>query len=229
LPGLANGGNGNTGNGSENTMGAALGETHTFTPNTINEFHIGFNWVGIQRGVPQGGNVAPPANLLAPGVIENPGTSGLTFFSPSGYSPVGDPGFARTILSSEERQITDVINLIRGKHTIAVGGEVRWSQYNIFQVPAPNGSFSFSGQFTQDPSTQDGGNGLADELLGLPLQSDIDTQVLVRNRQYVLYGYMQDDYKVSSSLTLNLGVRYDYFSPTVSTNNQQSNFDYQTG
>jgi hypothetical protein len=67
LSGPANGGGSNTGTGSENTMGAALGETHTFTPNTINAFHIGFNWVGIDRGVPVGGNVAPPANLQVPG------------------------------------------------------------------------------------------------------------------------------------------------------------------
>lgn len=229
LPGRANGGGSFTGTDSENTMGAALGETHTFTPNTINSFHIGFNWVGIKRGVPEGGNVAPPAELQVPGVIDNPGTSGLTLFVPSGYRRVGDPGYAPTILSSEERQITDALNLVRGKHTIAVGGEMRWSQYNIFQVPAPNGRFSFSGQFTQDPLTSDGGNGIADELLGLPIQSVINSQVKVRDRQRVPSAFAQDDYKVSKTLTLNVGLRYDYFSPLVSANDQQANFDYKTG
>jgi hypothetical protein len=229
LPGLANGGNGNTGFGFENTMGAALGETHTFSPNAINEFRIGFNWVGIRRGVPQSGNVTPPANLLVPGVAEDPNTSGLTIFAPSGYVRVGDPGFAPTILSSEERQITDAINLIHGKQTIALGAEIRWSQYNIFQVPAPNGSFTFSGQFTQNPSDAAGGNGLADELLGLPFVSTIDTQIKVHDRQYVPSAFIQDDYRLSNTLTLNLGLRYDYFSPIDSANNQQSNFNYQTG
>ena len=60
LPGLANGGGSSTGNGFEDTMGAALGYTHTFTPTTVNEFRIGFNYVHIRRGVPLGGNVEPP-------------------------------------------------------------------------------------------------------------------------------------------------------------------------
>ena len=227
LPGLANGQSG--GYGFEDTMGASLGQTHTFSPTTVNEFRAGGNWLWVRRGVPVDGNVAPPADLTVPGVTLYPNTSGLTQFSPSGYRGIGDPGYEPTILTSEERQITDALNLVRGKHTIALGGEVRWSEYNIFQVPAPNGSFSFSGQFTQNPADGTGGDGLADALLGLPLTSTIDTQVEVQNRQYVPSGFVQDDYKVSHSLTLNLGVRYDYFSPIVAKHNQQANFDYQTG
>jgi hypothetical protein len=227
LPGLANGQHG--GYGYEDTMGASLGQTHTFSPNTVNEFRAGFNWLWIRRGVPVNGNVAPPANLTVPGVALLPNTSGLTQFSPSGYRGIGDPGYAPTILTSEERQITDVLNLVRGRQTIAVGGEVRWTEYNIFQVPAPNGSFGFSGQFTQNPADGTGGDGLADALLGLPLTSTIDTQVEVQNRQFVPTAYVQDDYKFSPTLTLNLGVRYDYFSPVVAKHNQQANFDYQTG
>jgi hypothetical protein len=227
LPGLANGQRG--GYGYENTMGASLGQTHLFSPKTVNEFRLGFNWLWLRRGVPVNGNVPPPADLTVPGVAQYPNTAGLTQFTPSGYRGLGDPGYAPTILTSEERQLTDVVNLSRGKHTIAVGGEVRWSQYNIFQVPAPNGSFSFSGQFTQNPFDGSGGDGLADALLGLPLTSTINTQVEVQNRQYVPSGFIQDDYKFSPTLTLNLGLRYDYFSPLVAKHDQQANFDYETG
>jgi len=229
LPGLANGGNGEEGLGSENAMGAALGETHTFTPTTINQFRIGFNWVGVNRGIPLGGIVPPPANLQVPGVTLDPKTNGLTLFEPRNYRRIGDPGYAPTLLASEERQITDVLNLMRGNHTIAIGAEMRWSEYNIFQVAAPNGQFTFSGQFTENPIDSAGGDGLADELLGLPINSTIDTLINVRNRQYVPSAFIQDDYRARSNLTLNLGLRYDYFSPIVSVNNQQSNFDYATG
>jgi hypothetical protein len=226
LPGLANGGTNLTGQHPQNGEGAALGETHTFTPNIINEFRIGFNWVGFKYG---GGGVTPPANLVVPGVVENPGITAITRFQPSGYQPVGDPGDTPTIDRSEERQITDVVNIVRGKQTIAVGGEIRWSEFNIFQERAPSGSFNFSGQFTQNPLDGSGGNSIADALLGLPITSTIDTFVTVRNRQHVLSGFLQDDYRITRTLTLNLGVRYDYVSPIVSANNQQSNFDYQTG
>jgi len=229
LPGLAGGGGSSTGYAFEDTMGASLGETHTFSPRTLNEFRIGFNHVAIRRGVPVGGNIVPPTNLLVPGVPQNPETSGITLFRPNIYRRIGSPSYAPTILSSEERQITDVLNLVRGKHTIAVGGEIRWSQFNIFQVPAPNGSFSFTGQFTQNPNDGDGGQPLADELLGLPVSSTITTLMKLHNRQYTPSLFIQDDFKVSDRLTLNLGARYDYFSPFVERNDHQSNFDYSTG
>ncbi|MGI8961291.1 MAG: carboxypeptidase regulatory-like domain-containing protein [Bryobacteraceae bacterium] len=228
LPGLANGGDSSTGNGFENTMGAALGYTHTFTPTTVNELRIGFNYVHIRRGVPLGGNVTPPTELLVPGVPINPGTVGLTLFRPTGYRRIGDPGYAPTILSTQERQITDVLNLVRSGHTIKVGAEIRWSQFNIFQLAAPNGSFTFTGQFTQNPSDGSGGSSIADELLGLPTTSTISSLLDLGNRQHVPSAFIQDDYKVNRHLTVNLGVRYDYFSPLIEVNNKQSNFDYQT-
>lgn len=229
LPGIANGGGSNSGVGHINTMGAALGETHLFTPTTINVFLVGFNYDNIGRGVPQGGNVTPPTGLQVPGVNYDTVAAGLTIFAPRGYRRTGSPRYAPTLIASQERQVSDSLTLIRGKHTIAMGGEMRWSQYNIFQEPAPNGQFSFTGQFTQNPATGDGGDGLADELLGLPLVSTINSIVKVRNRQYVPSGFLEDNFRFTDNLTLNLGVRYDYFSPIVSENNQQSNFDYTTG
>jgi len=226
LPGLANGGSSATGSVPQDTKGAALGETHTFTPNIVNEFRIGFNWVGFERS---GGGVTPPADLTVPGVVEYPGITAITLFKPSNYRRVGDPAYTPTIDASEERQITDVVNIVHGKQSIAVGGEIRWSEFNIFQEPAPSGAFSFSGQFTQNPLDGSGGNSIADMLLGLPITSTIDTFVKVRNRQHVPSGFLQDDYRITRTLTLNLGVRYDYFSPVVSANDEQSNFDYDTG
>ena len=228
LPGLANGGNSSTGNGFEDTMGAALGQTHTFSPTTVNEFRIGFNYVHVRRGVPVGGNVQPPPDLLVPGVPNNPSTNGVTLFSPTGYRRIGSPSYAPTILASQERQITDGLTLNRGRHMIKLGGEMRWSQFNIFQVPAPNGSFTFTGQFTQNPLDGDGGISLSDELLGLPATSTISSLLDLGNRQHVPSAFVQDDYKVSEHLTLNLGFRYDFFSPAVEVNDKQSNFDYQT-
>lgn len=229
LPGIASGGGSSTGQASENTLGSALGETHIFNSTTVNELRIGFNHIDINRGVPVGGNIQPPSDMSIPGV---PTTlaSGLTLFAPSGgYRRVGAPRYAPTILSSSEREITDTLNLVRGKHTIALGGSIRWSEFNILQVPAPNGQFNFSGQFTADPASDSGGSPLADWLLGLPSTSTITTVFKLHNRQYTPSVFLQDNYKVNEKLTLNLGVRYDFFSPIVEKNNRQSNFDFATG
>ena len=222
LPGLANGGDSSTGDGHEDTYGASLGFTHVFNPTTVNEARFGFNHVHIRRGVPVDGNVLPSDDLRVPGVPDDARVNGLTLFVPTGgYRRVGDPRFAPTILSSQELQINDVLTLVRNHHTIKVGGEIRWSQFNISQEAAPRGQFQFSGQYS--------GSSLADMLLGMPSRANISTVIGMYNRQHVPSLFIQDDWKVTPRLTLNLGLRYDYFSPLVEANNRQSNFDYATG
>ena len=227
LPGMANGGDSSTGNGFEDTKGASVGYTRSFTPRTVNEVRIGFNYVHVRRGVPEGGNVLPPPELRVPGVPDDARVNGLTLFAPRGFRRVGDPRFAPTILASQERQINDVLTLVRGAHTIKLGGEIRWSQFNISQEASPRGGFNFSGQFTQKGKGT--GSSLADMLLGLPISAGISTVIEMGNRQHVPALFAQDDWKVTRRLTLNLGLRYDYFSPIVEVNNRQSNFDYATG
>jgi carboxypeptidase family protein/TonB-dependent receptor-like protein len=229
LPGLANGGNSSTGVGHEDTDGAAIGFTHTFTPKTINELRVGFNYVHIRRGVPEGGNKLPPAEFRIPGVPDDPRVNGLTLFSPSGFRRLGDPNFAPTILASQERQITEVLTLVRGAHTVKLGGEIRWSQFNISQEASPRGRFSFNGQFTQNQVDGSGGSSIADMLLGLPISANISTVIAMGNRQHVPSLFVQDDWKVNRRLTVNMGLRYDYFSPITEVSNRQANFDYTTG
>lgn len=230
LSGLANGGGSSTGFTYEDTLGLSLGHTHTFTPSTINDVRLGFNYVHIRRGIPPTGTQLPQGDLRVPGVPDNPSTNGLTLFSPSGYRRLGDPAFAPTLLSSQERQIGDTVNKIHGQHSIKLGGQVRWSQFNIFQVPDPRGAFSFNGRFTQNPAARSGtGSALADMLLGLPSTSVISSLMTLGNRQHVLSAFVQDDFKVSHKLTLNLGLRYEYTSPIVEVNDGQANFNYSTG
>jgi Carboxypeptidase regulatory-like domain len=230
LPGLANGGNSSTGYTYEDVQGLALGDTHTISPTIVNELRAGFNHIHIQRGIPTGGTQFPTADLQVPGVTDNPPTNGLTLFAPNGYRRLGDPSFAPTLLSSRETQLSDALNIVRGKHTIKIGGQVRWSQFNIFQVSHPRGDFNFNGRFTQNPASRSGsGSPLADMLLGLPTSSTISSLTYFGNRQRVLGAFVQDDFKITSNLTLNLGVRYEYTSPIVEAHNRQSNFDYSTG
>src|SRR5262249_20741511 len=132
LPGLANGGDSSTGIGFEDTQGASFGYTRTFTPRTVNGIRVGYNHVHVRRGLPVDGTVLPSDDLRVPGVPDDPRVNGLTLFAPSGgYRRVGDPRYAPTLLASQERQITDVLTLVRGAHTIKLGGEIRWSQFNI--------------------------------------------------------------------------------------------------
>jgi len=231
MPGLADGGNYGTGTYLDDTRGAAIGYTFTISPTMVNEYRMGFNRSHYIDNKPSYGQNYPPAGLDVPGVPNNPVINGLTIFSPSGYRRLGEPGYTPTTSTSQEFQYGDTLSIIRGKHSIKVGAELRWSQFNLFQIGQPRGSFSFSGQFTADsPSSGDGtGSGLADMLLGDPIFSTISTLTYFGNRQQTYGGFVQDDYKLTPKLTLNLGLRYDYTTPIKEAHNQQANFDFATG
>ena len=178
--------------------GASIGETHILTPNTLNEFRIGFNWNYSKNGVPPGGFVAPPADLSVPGVVNNSALEGLAYFTPSGYSSLGLATFTPTFGSSEERQIRDTLNLVRGRHTIRFGAEIRWTQFNLFQLNDARGNFTFTGQYTANPQNGVGGNGVADMLTGNAQTAFIDSFLYLGNREYVPAAFFSDDYKVTS-------------------------------
>jgi hypothetical protein len=230
LPGLANGGDYGTGISDSTTWGAALGFTHVFSSTTINELRVGFNHVKGSDGISPGGQQAPPPELTVPGVPNDPAVAGVTVFDPAGYSHVGDPEFIPTYTLTQELQISDTLSLVRGRHSMKTGFQLRKSYFDLFQIPQPRGKFSFSGEFTQDPDHNEGtGDPLADAILGYASQIDISNITQTRNRTPVFGAFFQDDFKVKSSLTLNLGLRWDYTGPTVEADDRQSNFDYETG
>ena len=231
LPGLADGGSYSTGNYIDDTRGAVIGYTFTITPTMVNEVRIGFNRDHYVDNTPAYGQKYPSADLAVPGVPNNATINGLTLFQISAYHTLGEPGYTPTTSTSQEFQYGDTLSVVHGPHSLKMGPQVRMSQFNLFQIGQPRGSFSFSGEFTADsPSSGDGsGNALADMLLGLPTSSTISTLTYFGNRQHTYGGFIQDDYKVSSKLTLNLGLRFDYTTPIFEAHNQQSNFDFGTG
>ena len=228
MPGLACGCGYRTGNVVEPKKGASVGETHIFSPTTLNEFRIGFNWYYQHVGVPIGGYQPLPAALTIPGVITDPSYEGTPSMSVSSYATMGLGTDTPTTLSTSERQIRDTVNLVRGRHTIRIGGEMRWSQFNLFQINDLRSSMSFNGQFTSINGGS-GGNGLADLLMGIPISGYTDTPTYINDRQHVPALFVQDDFKFSHNLTLNLGLRYEYYSPVYDYHNQESNFNYSTG
>ena len=231
LPGLADGGGYSTGNYFEGTRGAVIAHTFTISPTMVNEVRAGFNRNHYRDNIPAYGQNYPSPDLAVPGVPDNPTVNGLTLFQPNRFRRIGEPGYTPTFSTSQEFQYGDTLNIIHGKHSIKLGPQVRFSQFNLFQVGQPRGRFSFSGEFTaDDPSSGDGtGFGLADMLLGDPSTSVISTLTYFGNRQKTYGAFVQDDYKLSSSLTLNLGLRYDYTTPITEAHNRQSNFDFATG
>ena len=231
LPGLADGGGFFTGIQQVNGYSIAISETHIFSPTRVNELRLGYNRLHTYRfqfnyNQNVSGTVGFPGVPYAPGT-DNGGLPQLTF---SDVANLGSP----TYLPSNEIQntysVADTFTFISGKHTWKFGGEFRPEEFTIFQPADPRGSMSFGTVYTDNaglPGT--GGSGFASLLTGQPDGGLINN---LNNIDYLRHNFAlfaQDDWRVTPKLTLNLGLRYEYFSPVYEKFNAQANFNPTTG
>jgi len=200
---------------------AVLSETHVFSPRLINTTRFGWSRFFINaKNWDAGLNL--PTTLGIPGVEINgdPRSDGLPIFAFSGYTPIGDNGNNPTQIGTNNYQTDDNINLNLGKHSLDIGFEFVRLQYNMFQTSYEHGSATYNGSYSGLPWT--------DLLFGAPKQGTYAYPItgVVGLRQSDLAFYVQDNYKVNSRLTLNLGVRYENFLgwPWTEVNNKEYNF-----
>ncbi|MGA2589181.1 MAG: TonB-dependent receptor [Bryobacteraceae bacterium] len=164
------------------------------------------------------------------GLSSDPANYGLPYFQLADYSLVTDnPMFPQT-QADNLWDASDGVSWVRGAHTIKTGFDWIHFQLNYRQSPLARGSYTYTGAFTSASGTQSpSGDALADFLLGFPqlTSRDVgDTQAYMRQSSYG--AYVQDDWRVSSRLTLNLGLRYEYASPFSEANGNLLNLQYST-
>jgi hypothetical protein len=145
-----------------------------------------------------------------------------------GFSPMGNGGEAIVSETANTYSLGQSATWIRGKHTVKFGGEQRRLQHSA-NYNFGLGSFSFNQGFTQGPDPNapraDRGHSIASMLLGTGTGSITQGAALFTTNHY--YGFfLQDDYKLTSKLTLNLGVRWDIETGRADRNDQLSWFDF---
>ncbi|HLK22711.1 MAG TPA: hypothetical protein VKT81_27385, partial [Bryobacteraceae bacterium] len=202
---------------------AAISETHLFSPNTVNQINAGFNRI-FDYITSQGNNSCYARALGIPGANLGGGSCGLTSVElPSPYWSLGDRGYAPFVGGTNVWTLSDSLDLVRGKHDIRLGGMIRGNQLNTIAVGFPNG-FWIMGNNSGDPQ--------ADLLLGQVFIAIHDQEFGGSNtgRRWKLYRpFVQDDWKISKSLTLNLGLAWAMTTPESEVGNRQSDFDPATG
>lgn len=215
-----------------------LGWTHILSPTMVNEFRLGYvrNFSFAEQD-PFGKNAA---NQFVPGIPNDPNTAGgvpLTQFSNFGF--LGSPDFLPKRQIPQQYQWTDTLSMTRGKHSLKFGVNLWAPMRNIFQdEPGTRGDLGFTGIFTQCPhaagattctgsTTPVSGTGLsyADGLLGLVQSTQLTNVFFVDQRLWMVGGFVQDDWKLTPKLTLNLGLRYDFATPALEGQNRMANFD----
>ena len=204
----------------------AIEHVHNFSARLLNEFRFGYSYTDTFNG---------PDRLLDKDVT---GEFGLKNLSPEprAYAPpqvniegFGSPGGAAFIPNGavdSNKQFVEQLMYTSGRHSIKAGGDIRLLVYNDLGYATQNGYYNFSNSMYTK-------NAVADFLLGLPQQAfanqsggkgfSFDTT----NGEYSFY--VQDDIKVSRSLTVNAGLRYEYVQWPEEKNNEFASWNFQKG
>ena len=220
-------GPGNPGSAGDRAQQVAFGWTHLLSATTLNEVRAGFTRLAqVTAPLTQGTNLA--TQLGIPGVDVSPVLSAMTNILISSYAGLGEGGSVPLVKINNNYQFTDTVMVTRGKHSIRFGGEIVRREINTFDCPNPLGSFSFNGQFTNrgiGVSTSGTGNAMAEFLLGAPGSVTYTIMNgLTGDRRTELGFFAQDDIRLTSRLTINLGLRYDLYTPNVEVANRMANF-----
>jgi hypothetical protein len=193
---------------------AALSETHLISPSTINTARFGWSRIDIDSTDANAG-LALATQIGIPGsnVPGDPATDGLPVINITGAQALGSFGNLPATVVTNNYQWDDDVTVIRGRHSLNVGGEFMRLQYNVFQTANLRGTLNFTTAYSSDPAVTSGtGLGLADLLLGKPISGSLQFMSGTRGmRQSDVAGYIQDNFKASEKLTLNLGLRYENF------------------
>jgi acyl-coenzyme A thioesterase PaaI-like protein len=212
-----------------NARNLVITETHIFTPRTVNELRLGYSRNRSER-LQFNSTKNLSAQYGIQGVPFGPTNGGLPQFNVDGLTTFGSAEYQPTVEVQNIYHIVDSVSLIRGRHTIKIGAEIKPRvNFTILQPPYPRGEFNFSGNFTRDPNNQGAtGLGAADFLLGALDTSILSSFIDDTFQQPGQFYYVQDDFKVTKNLTLNLGLRYDYVTHAMEKYNAEANFNIAT-
>lgn len=209
---------------------AMISDTQTFGPNTVLDVRLGYhrNNLEITDNAP-GGVSATSAYINQYGFQGVPSVKGIPLFpqySVGGNFSVSQQGYP---FPDDTWSLMGSVSHIMGKHLLKLGWDFRYMR-NLDDGYF-TGNFNFTADATNDPqNTATTGQSMASYLLGLPnsaLRNIGATAAIMRKHDYS--GFAQDDWKVTSRLTLNLGIRYDYLGWPYSRDNTLGSFDLNTG
>ncbi|MGP0076662.1 MAG: carboxypeptidase regulatory-like domain-containing protein [Bryobacteraceae bacterium] len=209
---------------------------HTFSPATLLSVSLGYahNWYPTDGVAASFGGFDPVKELGMPSYMD---TSG--FLTPPSiwlFSAYGCNGFNGCLggqfysilrFASETGHLVGSIDRVVGKHEIKIGGEMRRHRIYFMQAGAPNGLFAFTSNGTASGLGGAGGDALAGLMIGYVDNafSEYEIPPFTSTQNYQIGGFVQDNWRINTRLTLNMGFRYDVDTPRSERYNQMSYFD----
>ena len=244
--GVADGGGFQEGPQTALAQQSALAWTHVFSPTMVNVARAGLNYLHTTRVSPAANDLSDlPGQYGISGIPQDHENGGLPAFGIQGLQTLGSNAFLPSDEVSSTFQVTDDFTKIYGKHTFKMGFEFQHVKFSTLQPPWSRGQFNFDGVYTNIPgaSVSSNNTGIAQFLL-TPIASTVGgpdyvggpgaqgqgNAVFVSNISLTdngknYYGsYINDDWKVTPKLTVNLGLRWDFFGLVFEHHGAQANF-----
>jgi hypothetical protein len=236
LGGLADGSSTSAwGNQTLKAYSTVLGWTHIINQRMVNEFRFG--WVrDYSFAEQQPFSLGQMAGDFVPGIPDNPAIGGgipLTSFA--NYAFEGSPDFLPKQQVPMQYQYNDTLSTVLGRHTLKYGVSLYLPMRNLFQdEPSTRGDLDFTTVFTcqhSAPGKCVSGTGFsyADGLLGYTQTTSLTNVFFIDQRLWMASGFIEDDWKATPKLTLNLGMRYDFATPATEGQNRMADFNPATG
>ena len=202
----------------------ALSETHVFSPNTVNQLSGGYN--RIFNYISSQGTGSCISNTIGiPGANLGGDSCGLTSTQlDGGYWSLGDRGYSPFQGGTNVFSVSDSLDMVRGGHDIKVGGGIRANQMNVKTQGFGDGYWIYTGAW--------GGEAIADLVMGLPslaIHDQAFTGDITGRRWKLFRPYVQDDWRVSKDLTVNLGLAWAIVTPISEAHDRQADFNPANG
>ncbi len=208
------------------TQGGAFNWTHILRPNMVNELRAGYaKTVPFTFQSDFGTQAATSLGIQGINVTEF--TTGLPNINVTNFTGLsGGPAFLPVNPKQTHYQAEDSLLWVKGKHQLKLGYRFILRHVSPFTNTDTRGTLNFALNFTNNPATNSGGTGLATLLTGYSTggaRGFLLEPYLMTNSEHS--AYMQDDLRLSSRVTLNLGLRYEVYVPDTEANNRLVNFD----
>ncbi|HUB29156.1 MAG TPA: TonB-dependent receptor, partial [Terracidiphilus sp.] len=219
--------------------------TFVFNPNTINQARAGFAHLHTTRYGPVGSQMGIPSQYGIADIPQVAENGGLPNFYINDLTNLGSNNFLPSDEVSQTLQLTDDFTRIYGKHSFKMGVEYQHVKFSTLQPAWSRGAWQYESNFTDIPNQGQTNGGMAQMLLPpIAAPATIDgaanpngfsysggpDEVYASNinktydEKMYFASYLQDDWKVNAKLTINLGIRWDYFGPINEQNGGQANF-----
>ncbi|MBZ5612591.1 MAG: carboxypeptidase-like regulatory domain-containing protein [Acidobacteriia bacterium] len=233
---------------SNHARNAVISETHIFNSKNINQAYVGYNRIfnHIMSFGEFGAPICQAANIGILGADLNskcpnapPGLTqtlkdclscGMTSVLSAQYWALGDRGFAPFQGGTNVFTFSDTFDMIRGRHDLRVGIGVRFNQMNVMTNGFQDGVIFQGGAGASFTSSFTGDN-IADLLIG-QTESTLHDQTFfgaTTGRRWKMFRpFVQDDWRVTNNLTLNLGLAWALVTPITEAQGRQANFDWAT-